>query len=408
MAGVGFELKKLFAQRGLLAGLRAYGVSGAVCAGPMLLGVLMQLGLQLLCQLFGRPALERQLTVCMITYSLLASLLITSVLSMVVTRFLADMLFEERPAAVMPSFWGSTGLLLAAGGTLYGLFLCVSGAGVLHGFLCWTLFGELVVVWNAMSYLTAIKNYRGILGSFACAAAVALCLAAAGLALGLPTVAAVLAAVCTGYGVMLVWDVALLTRSFPAGEGSAFVFLQWCDDGWPLALTGLFTNLGLFGHLVLMWLGPLQLRVKGAFVGAPAYDVPSLLAFLTILVTTVNFVVSVEVNFYPKYRSYYALFNDGGSIGDILQAGLREQIAAEQRHQEHARRAEADALDLDTAERIADERDEKRAEQHDRRRAHAKEAVDKIHFFFLSSHCESVNVQKRRTPVFEWRSFDQK
>ena len=78
--------------------------------------------------------------------------------------------------------------------------------------------------------------------------------------------------------------------------------------------------------------------------------------------------------------------------GDILQAGLCEQIAAEQRHQEHARRAEADALDLDAAERIADERDEKRAEQHDRRRAHAKEAVDKIHFFFLSSHCESVNV----------------
>ena len=140
MAGVGFELKKLFAQRGLLAGLRAYGVSGAVCAGPMLLGVLMQLGLQLLCQLFGRSALERQLTVCMITYSLLASLLITSVLSMVVTRFLADMLFEERPAAVMPSFRGSTGLLLAAGGTLYGVFLCFSGAGALHGFLCWTLF----------------------------------------------------------------------------------------------------------------------------------------------------------------------------------------------------------------------------------------------------------------------------
>ena len=94
--------------------------------------------------------------------------------------------------------------------------------------------------------------------------------------------------------------------------------------------------------------------------------------------------------------------------GDILQAGLREQIAAEQRHQEHARRAEADALDLDTAERIADERDEKRTKQHDRRRAHAKEAVDKIHFFFLSSHCESVNAQKRHTPVFERCSFDQK
>ena len=45
-----------------------------------------------------------------------------------------------------------------------------------------------------------------------------------------------------------------------------------------------------------------------------------MLAFLSILITTVNFVVSVEVNFYPKYRAYYSLFNDGGVVGDIVTA----------------------------------------------------------------------------------------
>ena len=29
----------------------------------------------------------------------------------------------------------------------------------------------------------------------------------------------------------------------------------------------------------------------------------------------------MEVNFYPKYRNYYSLFNDKGEIKDILQAG---------------------------------------------------------------------------------------
>ena len=62
-------------------------------------------------------------------------------------------------------------------------------------------------------------------------------------------------------------------------------------------------------------------QVKGLFYGAPSHDVPALIAFLTILITTVNFVVSVEVNFYPKYRNYYSLFNDGGTIKDIMQAG---------------------------------------------------------------------------------------
>ena len=70
-----------------------------------------------------------------------------------------------------------------------------------------------------------------------------------------------------------------------------------------------------------MWVGPLQVQVQGLFVGAPYHDVPALVAFLTILVTTVNFVVSVEVNFYPKYKNYYSLFNDKGAVGDITQAG---------------------------------------------------------------------------------------
>ena len=43
---------------------------------------------------------------------------------------------------------------------------------------------------------------------------------------------------------------------------------------------------------------------------------------MTILVTSVNFVVSVEVNFYPKYRNYYSLFNDGGVVGDIVTAAV--------------------------------------------------------------------------------------
>lgn len=44
MAGIGFELKKLFRCKGMLAGLRAYGYAGIICTGPMLLGVLLQGG----------------------------------------------------------------------------------------------------------------------------------------------------------------------------------------------------------------------------------------------------------------------------------------------------------------------------------------------------------------------------
>lgn len=42
MAGIGFELKRLFRRKGLFATMRAYGYAGIVCTGPMLLGVLLQ------------------------------------------------------------------------------------------------------------------------------------------------------------------------------------------------------------------------------------------------------------------------------------------------------------------------------------------------------------------------------
>ena len=102
--------------------------------------------------------------------------------------------------------------------------------------------------------------------------------------------------------------------------------MRWVKRYRTLALTGLLLDLGLFAHLVIVWLGPLGVQVKGLFYGAPYYDVPALLAFLSILTTTVNFVVSVEVQFYPRYRTYYSLFNDGGVVGDI-KAAEEEMLA---------------------------------------------------------------------------------
>ena len=102
---------------------------------------------------------------------------------MPVTRFLADMLFAEREDEILPSFWGSNAVMLVAGTVLYGVFLLFSGATLLQGLLCLWLFNIMIVNWNGMSYLTAIKDYRGILCSFAAAIGVACLCALAALAL---------------------------------------------------------------------------------------------------------------------------------------------------------------------------------------------------------------------------------
>ena len=51
MAGIGFELKKVFAKKGVLNAVKAYGYAAVICTGPMLLGILLLFGITGLCVL---------------------------------------------------------------------------------------------------------------------------------------------------------------------------------------------------------------------------------------------------------------------------------------------------------------------------------------------------------------------
>ena len=88
MAGIGFELKKMFAKRGLLSIIKAYGYAGIVCTGPMILGIILLLGIRFLAQLAGASETDIEIFNVMVQYSMLFSLIITNTFSVVATRYL--------------------------------------------------------------------------------------------------------------------------------------------------------------------------------------------------------------------------------------------------------------------------------------------------------------------------------
>lgn len=280
MAGIGFSLKKLFDKRGVLNLCRAYGYAGIVSTGPMILGVVLLVGVSFAARIGGMKGHDRELLNCMLTYSLLVSLSITSWFNMGVTRFVSDMLYEEREDKVMPAFFGSTAIMLVLCGVLYGTFLHFSGVSLLYQLLC---------LWYSMVLIVVrIESF--------------------------------LLCVIGAYGLLMCKYLWVLLDYFPQQTGSNFSFLAWMDKYRSLVFTGGLLNTGLFSHLVIMYFGPLRVQVEGLFYGAPQYDVPALFAYFSLLITTINFITSVEVKFYPKYQKYYGLFNDRGSIGDIHQA----------------------------------------------------------------------------------------
>lgn len=318
MAGLGFELRKVYNKDSFLAKPKAYSYAGVVYVGPMILGILLILAIVCLSVLGRFGHVERDHLLGLISYSILASLAVTNLFSMIVTRYVADLLYEKKFEKVLSSYFTSGAVMLAIGFITYGLFLFVSRIPLLEILLNLVLFSELCLIWNAVNYLTAVKDYRSILKTFALAIGIIIVVGFISISLAIPY--GLLFSACLAYGFVLIRMIRILYGHFPQRNGANFEFLPLFDQYLDLFKVGNYMFIGLFSHIVINWFGPLSKGIGGLFYTAPVYDVPAMLAYLVTLVSTINFVVSVEVKFYPKFRKYYHLYNGIGSIDEINHA----------------------------------------------------------------------------------------
>ncbi len=121
----------------------------------------------------------------------------------------------------------------------------------------------------------------------------------------------------TGYGIMLAGFTRVLLRYFPVGSGSVFAFIEWFSRAPELVPIGFLSMAGVFVHMVVMWFSPLGDVVVGPLRHASTFDAALFAAFLVTVPANVSFVVSVEVNFYQKYRKYFGTINDGGTLSQL-------------------------------------------------------------------------------------------
>lgn len=320
MAGIGFELKKLFAEKGIILKIRANLYASLVVTGPMLLGILLLLGARYISTWAGATQHQQDLIIVIITYSLLFSLLLASVLLFVLSRYIADMIYIEELERILPSMYGAMVLLLAIGGIAWIVFLVLSTLPFQYSIFSFILFCEGIIVWIQINYITAVKDFRQILVGFIIGILSGLIVGYLLTLVIADIIIALLFGVCFAYGVIIVNFTVVLHRYFPTGKGTSLKFFEWIEKYPTLPFVGFYATLGLFIHLMLMWASPWGVQVHGLFYHAPAHDIPALLAFLTGLISIVTFVTSVEVNVYPRYRRYFKLLNGEGALSDIRKA----------------------------------------------------------------------------------------
>ncbi|WP_025701566.1 exopolysaccharide Pel transporter PelG, partial [Paenibacillus forsythiae] len=322
MAGIGFELRKLHSQQGLLRQIRAYAYSSMSTIGPMILCMAMVAGIQRLMAVSGAAFLERELFMTTIVYAFIFSVMVTGGVSMVLTRFLSDMLFQKQYKHALSSYYGAAAVCLPAGAAAALVFLKGVEAGFAYKAAAFLLFMELILIWLQSVHLTALKDYKRIFRSFllgACTAA----LGAWAVCEYTPfqTAAGMLAAVDAGFFLVLLLTNRHFEQVFPGRDSRLyFHFLSYFGKYPALFGIGTFLYAGVYTHSFVYWFGPENKEVAGRFLVSPLYDTPVFYAYLSVMPTLILFTVAVETNFYEKFRGYYDLIRQRGTLKEISEA----------------------------------------------------------------------------------------
>ena len=319
MAGVGFELKKLFRARTAAGHVKAYTYSAIITTGPFLLMTGMVLAIQLLFTRFGASAEEQGLFVASVVYGFVFSQILSSGFTMVLTRYLADCLSVGRYEDVTGSLFGMSAILLTFGAAAAAVFFWGTPLAFLPKFLAYLFFLELLLIWTASVYLTAVKKFKRLLYGFLAGVLVSVGTAFFGLAAdAFSPAAAGLLAVDFGMGLMLCLFLVHIVSVFGLPrEGLNFAFLPYFERHWRLFCASFCYTLGLFLPNVILWQGPWGVVVAGTYRYAPAYDVVTFYAFLSILPLMTLFVVAAETNFYEKYAAYFDAITRRGNLREI-------------------------------------------------------------------------------------------
>ncbi len=115
MAGIGFELKKLFVGSGVIRKMRAYAYAAVICSGTMILAILLLLGIQAEARFFGVSEHMREVLVVTMVYALFLSMLLSSGFQMYLSRYVADMMYQNQMEKVLPSLIGAALTLMIPG-----------------------------------------------------------------------------------------------------------------------------------------------------------------------------------------------------------------------------------------------------------------------------------------------------
>ena len=318
MAGIGFELRKLLKKRTYAGLLQAYAYAGIISSGPWVLSIL---GI-LLIGVFSIGAVDADASISQfqvtVTYLFLISLIMTGVVQLSFTRYVADQIFARNHAAIMPNFNGlmllamSLSLVLA----LPAAALLFPEQSVLYRLLFAAGLSVMSAIWIATVFLTGMKHYRAIVLIFFLGYTATIVLAL--LLRHVIGLEGLLMGFVAGHVLLLLGMVWLVYRNYHSDRFIAFDIWKPGAMYRSLMASGFLFNLGAWIDKILFWYHPdTGQAVIGPLHASVIYDIPIFLSYLSVIPGMAVFLVRIETDFVEYYVKFYDAVREGATLDYI-------------------------------------------------------------------------------------------
>lgn len=317
MAGIGFELRKIYGRKTLASNIWGSFYATMTVIGPSVLFSSLLLLLMLFMDRSGLPELERKFLISSLTYIFLTSVLATAVLNTVVSRFISDCIFEKRDEDLASSVFGVLTITAILSGAVM-LGLCIGmylhDRIPLYFLVLYYILGVLsAAAYTLITYVSTLKRYSYVTGSYFGGMAVgALCFVLFYFVLHMHLILAAYLAITIAFFIIDFMLLFLCMRAFGKRNNRFFKFMKYIVRFPKLVISGGCYMLGFYITSVIYWnLSELSEQVS-IFRTAPTYDLAMFLAIVVNMPALVVFVVRTETSFYEKYVSYLSALNKGG------------------------------------------------------------------------------------------------
>jgi uncharacterized membrane protein len=316
MAGIGFEIRKILKKETLLSVLEAYGYAALIGSGPWVLSVIGVMVIGVLS--FGLVVPETLIIqfLVSVTYLMASSLILTGVLQLMFTRFIADRLFENKRKIIFANSMGALWLtLVVSGGLGVVVLMLFFNESLWYELLMLANFVVLCGLWIVVIFLSSMKAYRAIVSLFFVGYAIAVVASLSLTDFGLP---GLLAGVLLGHGFLFFSFLFLIVREYPGDRFIGFDFLKRHQIFISLSLTGLFFNAAVWVDKFIFWFTPeTSQSVIGPLRASIIYDLPIFLAYLSIIPGMAVFLVRMEADFAEHYDRFYKSVREGDTLQHI-------------------------------------------------------------------------------------------